>query len=108
MKSKTGIEMITAERRRQIDKEKWTAEHDDDHDFGELAEAAAIYALPKDSRFIEFHYIGMDFTVDLAKRLWPWDEDSYKPTPKNRIKELAKAGALIAAEIDRLKRLAHS
>jgi hypothetical protein len=29
----------------------------------------------------------------------------YKPSPENRIRELEKAGALIAAEIDRLLRL---
>jgi hypothetical protein len=30
---------------------------------------------------------------------------NWKPTPGNRIRELEKAGALIAAEIDRLSRL---
>lgn len=33
---------------------------------------------------------------------WPWDEMLWKPTPDDRIRELAKAGALIATEIDRL------
>jgi hypothetical protein len=36
---------------------------------------------------------------------WPFDRSWYKPTPENRIRELEKAGALIAAEIDRLQRL---
>jgi gamma-glutamylcyclotransferase (GGCT)/AIG2-like uncharacterized protein YtfP len=36
---------------------------------------------------------------------WPWDESAFKPSPDNRIKELTKAGALIAAEIDRLLRI---
>ena len=31
-------------------------------------------------------------------------EEWWKPTPKNRVRELVKAGALIAAEIDRLQR----
>ena len=35
---------------------------------------------------------------------WPW-LDGWKPTPDDRIRELAKAGALIAAEIDRLQRI---
>ena len=34
--------------------------------------------------------------------MWPWEANWWKPTPEDRIKELAKAGALIAAEIDRL------
>ena len=37
-------------------------------------------------------------------RWWPksWDIIWWKPTPKDRVRELAKAGALIAAEIDRI------
>jgi hypothetical protein len=33
---------------------------------------------------------------------WPWAERFWKPTPDDRVRELVKAGALIAAEIDRL------
>jgi hypothetical protein len=35
--------------------------------------------------------------------MWPWEASWWKPSQTDRIKELAKAGALIAAEIDRLK-----
>jgi hypothetical protein len=46
-----------------------------------------------------FHYLPIkDF-------VWPFTEHWWKPTPNNRIRELEKAGALIAAEIDRLLRL---
>lgn len=90
----TGIEEIAKERKRQIEVEGWTAEHDDEHITGELAHAAACYAYPY--RVKRLDYVG-----------WPegWSLDWYKPTPEDRIKELAKAGALIAAEIDRLKRV---
>ena len=37
--------------------------------------------------------------------LWPWALSQWKPTPDDRIRELTKAGALIAAEIDRLTEL---
>jgi hypothetical protein len=37
--------------------------------------------------------------------LWPFFTRPWKPTPDNRIRELEKAGALIAAEIDRLQRM---
>lgn len=91
---KTGIELIAEERQRQITAEGWTAAHDDDHDSCELAKAAAWYALPSNWR------------EHIAKRgiipLWPWTEDA-KPGP-DRVRELTKAGALIAAEIDRLQR----
>jgi len=35
---------------------------------------------------------------------WPWDEEWWKPD-NDAVRNLAKAGALIAAEIDRLQRL---
>lgn len=41
----------------------------------------------------------------LVWKIWPWDKSWWKPTPDDRIRELIKAGALIAAEIDRLQRL---
>lgn len=85
----TGIEIIAAERQRQIEQEGWSAEHDDAHKRGELAWAATCYASPA---------LG-GRTVN-----WPWDRNWWKPTPDDRIRELAKAGALIAAEIDRLNR----
>jgi hypothetical protein len=87
---KTGIELISIERQRQIKVEGWTAEHDDKHKDNDLARAGAVYALPAKYRFYA--------------QAWPWDKEWFKPTPTNRIKELAKAGALIAAEIDRLQR----
>ena len=58
--------------------------------------AASIYACPQSIR------------INLMKH-WPWDNKFYKPDSSNtlegRIKELTKAGALIAAEIDKLERL---
>lgn len=96
---KTGIELITEERQRQIEKEGWTPEHDDEHEEQELATAAAIYAMPSALREYKnpYHFVP-------TPKLWPWHEGWWKPTPENRIRELQKAGALIAAEIDRLQR----
>lgn len=89
---KTGIELIAQERERQILSEHWSAAHDDMHQDKELAQAAACYALD----YTQKYNLG---------RAWPWDSKCWKPTPENPIKQLAKAGALIAAEIDRLQRL---
>ncbi len=83
---KTGIEIISEERQRQISDKGWTIQHDDIHVDGELAQAAGCYV------------IRMSYQ-------WPWDDCELKLDDNNRIKELAKAGALIAAEIDRLQRL---
>lgn len=38
---KSGIDLIAAERQRQIEEEGWTPDHDDQHTNGELALAAA-------------------------------------------------------------------
>lgn len=98
---KTGIEIIAEERTRQQEVEGWTPENDDASISGELANAASCYAMTIDKRAI-----WVTETTPLYRCIWPFTEKWWKPTPFNRIKELAKAGALIAAEIDRLQRAA--
>lgn len=81
------------ERRRQVEKEGWTPEHDDQHEDGAIAAAAACYAIGKDSLInIGGHIV----------RLWPWEDWCWKP--KDRRRDLVRAGALIIAEIERLDR----
>ena len=88
-----GIERITKERQRQINEENFTAEYDDNFHAGELAILASAYALSGKLRTALFpKNVCMGFNI-------------LKPSPDNRIRELEKAGALIAAEIDRLLRL---
>lgn len=91
----TGIERIAAERQRQVDVEGWTPEHDDEHTNGELAQAAIAYATVGAQRS----------QADVARAYFPreWHPDSWKPSD-DPIRNLEKAGALIAAEIDRLER----
>ncbi len=98
----TGAERIAAERQRQIEQEGWTAEHDDQHTEGELAWAAVCYAAP-----------GWVFRRAVSEREetlyfdpWPetWGKHWDKRCKHSRIRELEIAGALIAAEIDRLLR----
>ena len=99
----SGVQLIAAERERQITQEGWTPQHDDHHAQQELAQAAACYAWPA-PRPIE------------VKKAWPWDFQWWKPTvfgvdadwrevSEARVRDLTKAGALLAAEIDRLHRL---
>lgn len=108
---KSGIELIADERKRQVECEGWTAEHDDGHDGRELAWAAACYAAPEPVFQMYEHANGFTFQDP-----WPWDEEWDKRLhdgnclviehdPKKRIRLLTMAGALIAAEIDRLNRL---
>jgi len=96
---KSGIEIIADERRRQIKQEGWTPEHDDQHTNRELVRAAVCYA-EADQQGVVNEY--GDTLVESG--YWPFDWDWFKPSPDDRIRELAKAGALIAAEIDRLQR----
>ncbi len=100
----TGIEIIAAERKRQIESLNWTADHDDvTNRMGELSMAAGAYANVASA--IARGADAEEFSADmmLSEGDWPWDEDSWKPS-NDVIRNLAKAGALIAAEIDRLQR----
>ncbi len=91
---------VQAERRRQVEAEGWTPEHDDAHSHGEMARAAACYALAGSSA-------PNDGTAALLVSLaWPWDEQWWKPTTTRR--DLVKACALGLAEIERLDRAAAS
>lgn len=88
----TGAELIAAERQRQIDSEGWTPEHDDEHLNGELANAGATYA--------DAATIDIPLTEQTIMEMgWPWEFKWFKPA--SPIRMLVKAGALIAAEIDR-------
>jgi hypothetical protein len=109
----TGVQLIAAERKRQIKEEGWTAEHDTQHPRGALAKAAICYAAPDRVFELMEDNFGYDF-----RDPWPWDQrwdkrerdkqtDELIPhknlTLDQRIRNLVKAGALIAAEIDKLQ-----
>ncbi len=103
----TGIELIAAERRRQIQKEGWTPEHDDQHTDETLPLVASLYAAPFDlfSADLEAEdgkIIGMSFNDP-----WPasWGEGWDRRQDFDRKRRLVISGALIAAELDRLIRL---
>jgi hypothetical protein len=127
-KAMTGVELIAKERQRQIEKEHWTAEHDDEHTDGSLALAAVCYATPVqlfEDRGEEEGIAPGHYFVDPWPESWDttWDkryeygdhsddddEDPRLPDPasyseQQRVDLLVKAGALIAAEIDRLQRI---
>jgi len=104
----TGAEQITLERQRQIDEECRTSEHDDTHTDCELALAAVSYAAPEPV-FLR-HKNEMNYVSFIDP--WPWGENEDNRIAANnglpldlRIKDLIKAGALCAAEIDRLARI---
>lgn len=92
----TAMEAIQAERRRQIEQERWTPEHDDKHGDGELLSVAVMYYLAA------AHPEWLVYRSDGAPVGWMWDRRWWKP--KDRSRNLIRAGALAQAEKDRLLR----
>ena len=111
---RNGVARIADERWRQLGGEGYTWAHDDVHEAGQLALAAACYAAPNRIYIERRSANGVGFHDP-----WPWDAAYDKrphpsrgnyPEPERvtvdqRIRLLEKAGALCAAEIDRLLRL---
>lgn len=112
----SGVALIAAERERQVTAEGWTLEHDERHKAGQLADAAAclaatepIFVRREQSEQNRRYSVGTTFVT-------PWPHETHtgrgesfsgpwRRPETDRIRDLVKAGALIAAEIDRLQRL---
>jgi PRTRC genetic system protein C len=108
-----GVGQVALERRRQMDVEGYTSAHDDAHTDHSLAMAAAVYAAPEPVHVYRN-------PPDQFSDPWPWhpiedkrkfaDAGMHVPASaaeysvEERVALLVKAGALIAAEIDRLGR----
>ena len=97
----SGVDLIMTERIRQIEQEGWTAEHDDEHSDGSIAVAGACYALNAASNLTSESLRASRWFATACTH-WPWDSESFKA--KDPLRDLVRAGALIAAEIDRLQR----
>ena len=98
---------VAGERLRQVRQEGWTAEHDDRHEHGALASAAACYAhraqfeLRPKNEGKPLPELDVD---PIVTDLWPWHGEWWKP--KNPRRDLVRAAALILAEIERIDRSA--
>lgn len=88
-----ALDIIDCERHRQIYEEGFTPDKDDKYTRNELVLAAASYALPPDSCYRKY-----------LKSIWPWAEYWDKRDKHSRTKQLAIAGALILAELERILR----
>lgn len=94
------LNLIDMERARQKSAEGYTAEHDDAHDNGELLRAAVLYYAASKQ---EPGDVPMTLRADGAPVGWPWEAESWKPKDKPR--NLIRAGALCLAEKERLRRI---
>lgn len=97
-----GLGLIVDERLRQIREEGFSPEHDDAHVNGEISAAAKCYVGWARQQAV---YPNVNFKAWEMPHEWPWEPEWWKPSD-DPIKNLKRAGALIAAEIDRLKRKA--
>lgn len=85
-----GVGMIAEERSRQVIVEGYTREHDAEHGARLLSMAAMAYTVPRG---------GLMEPMWQPLRFWPWRSAEFKPS-SDRVRDLTKAGALIAAAID--------
>ena len=84
----SGCDAIYNERKRQIEEEHYDENHDKNETIENLALASAAYATG-------------------YNKFWPWDLKYFKPGDLNISgirRDLVKAGALIAAAIDKIDR----
>lgn len=82
-----GATRIANERKRQIEKEGYDEEHDAQEPINRMVACAISYAMH-------------DIDEQEADAWWSWDRQYFKP--KDRMRNLERAGALIAAAIDKL------
>ena len=98
-----GTLLICRERMRQIDEEGFDAAHDAKHDQQELLLAALCYIESAGDYELGLYYKNPR-RGDIPSG-WPFGAESWKNEPwkpSNTMRMLVKAGAFIAAEIDRL------
>ena len=87
---------VMTERRRQIQEENWTPDHDDAPTEGELSRAAACYAMGAVETMTGRE--PMTWDDDFLSALWPWDRSWWKS--KTARKDLVRAAALLLAEMN--------
>jgi hypothetical protein len=86
---------ILSERDRQISVEGYTPAHDDEHTEGQLTSLAAAYALSSRG----------DTSALLDSFIHTYIPDGWPFKPKDHIRDLTRAGALILAELERRLRM---
>lgn len=90
-----AMNLIQAERNRQIQAEQFDPGHDDDHVNGELFQAANAY--------LENHLGNATKNSAGVPANWPFEAEWFKP--RSPIQDLTRAGALFLAEKERLLRI---
>lgn len=94
-----GIMKMAFERRRQISQEGYEEQHDDVHTNCELSYATMAYVKVGQAALTHNPTVN----ESIKEEFWPWGDIWFKPSP-DAIRNWEKAGALLAAEIDRIDR----
>ena len=112
--AKEAIVLIKKERERQIKELGYNYPHDKKHCNGELAIAAACYAVhgvintmspvngEESCNYFEVVKLFKGSEAGLVEDAWPFDLGSDKRKKHDRVKLLVQAAAMLVAEIDRL------
>lgn len=91
-----GVESIAAERARQIAEEGFDTGNDAGYVKEELIRAAICYLLVRS----RLSGVALSLGSTMFQHLWPFGREWWKP--KSKREDLIRAGALIAAELDRM------
>jgi len=97
-----GIELFSLELERVRAKGR-TVAHDRQYVLGELAFAGASYAQVEGAQAKVVTQSGKEPNVEIMGplKIWPWAQQHWKPS-NSRLRNIVRAGALLAAEADRL------
>lgn len=87
--TRRALALVLAERQRQIEDCGHRPQDDDFYVSGQLAAAAASYALSSSA----------ESNTETPESIWPWNLESFKP--RSPLDDLARAAALLTAEIER-------
>jgi len=90
-----SLPLVIKERLEQAERHGYTAQHDLEHDEGEIARGALAYllcavALQQEDPVLE----------EQAAAQWPWSREMFRPT--DELSALVKCCAMLMAEIDRV------
>lgn len=101
---KQFLQLVEKERARQIFEKGYTAEHDDEHTDGSIADGAACYAANQENLWKD-DYTNLHNGTQGLDLLWPWEPEYFKKQEKSRKEQIITACAMLMAEYERLERL---
>lgn len=101
-----GLDEITTERLRQVTHHQWTPKNDDRYTQDELKLYAYYWLTPEEAedQRQEVKRQLQQIAEEFGHRL-DWNDRWFQYDERTPVERLARAGALIAAEIDRVNRL---